>query len=93
MQVINLFDTKNIENVFLRTGVTEDDGWLNDPSQGGPEVESKGQNYVDMYRAINLDYYEQWQVANQTGEIGRNLTIPVFYGPPRQIRLGIRLEY
>ena len=93
VQVINLFDTKNIENVFLRTGVTEDDGWLNDPSQGGPEVESKGQNYVDMYRAINLDYYEQWQVANQTGEIGRNLTIPVFYGPPRQIRLGIRLEY
>jgi len=93
VQVINLFDTRNIENVFLRTGVTEDDGWLNDPNQGGPEVASKGQNYVDLYRAINLDYYEQWQVANQTGELGRNLTTPVFYGPPRQIRLGIKLEY
>lgn len=93
VQVINLFDTKNIENVFLRTGVTEDDGWLNDPTQGGPEVESKGQDYVNLYQAINLDYYEQWQVANQTGELGRNLTTPVFYGPPRQIRLGIRIEY
>lgn len=93
IQVINLFDTRNIQNVFLRTGVTEDDGWLNDPAQGLPEAESKGQNYIDLYRAINLDYYEQWQDANQTGDLGRNLTIPVFFGPPRQIRVGIRLEY
>ena len=87
IQVINLFDTKNVQNVFLRTGSTDDDGVLSNPSLGGALVNTYGPQYADVYRAINIDYYERYQNA-----IGL-LTVPYFYGPPRQIRFGVRLEY
>ncbi|GJQ62654.1 MAG: hypothetical protein SCALA702_17070 [Melioribacteraceae bacterium] len=90
LYVINLFDTKNIENVFLRTGSTYDDGYLSDPSLGGKLIETYGPQYEAMYKAINIDYYEQWQYA-VTG--APYTTSPYFYGPPRQIRLGVRFEY
>jgi hypothetical protein len=45
---------------------------------------------MPLYIGINIDYYEQWQVANS---LAPTVTQPLFYGPPRQIRLGIRLEY
>ncbi len=87
IHVINLFDTKNVQNVFLRTGSTDDDGVLSNPSLGGALVNTYGPRYADVYRAINVDYYERYQnaVALQT--------VPFFYGPPRQIRFGVRLEY
>jgi hypothetical protein len=88
--VINLFDTKNIENVFLRTGSTSDDGYISDPALGGKLAETYGAEYAALYRAINIDYYEQWQNAATGAPI---TTTPLFYGTPRQIRLGIRLEY
>lgn len=82
--IINLFDAKNIENVFLRTGTTDDDGVINDPSL---RPAGYGADYDAMYKAINIDYYEQYQAA------GGLQTAPYFYGSPRQIRLGIKLEY
>jgi len=88
--VINLFDRKNIENVFLRTGSTTDDGYLTNPTLGGKQVDTYGEQYAQLYRAINIDYYEKWQSAT-TG--APYTTTPYFYGPPRQIRFGIRLEY
>ncbi|PKL89925.1 MAG: hypothetical protein CVV23_02510 [Ignavibacteriae bacterium HGW-Ignavibacteriae-2] len=88
--VINLFDRKNIQNVFLRTGSTDDDGYLSDPSLGGKLIETNGQEYADLYNAINIGYHEQWQYAMTGAPI---LTSPNFFGPPRQIRVGIRLEY
>jgi outer membrane receptor for Fe3+-dicitrate len=87
VMVTNLLDTKNVTNVFLRTGSADDDGYLSDPTLGGQLVETYGQDYADMYRAINIDYYEQYQNA------GGLSTVPFFYGPPRQIRFGIRLDY
>jgi hypothetical protein len=87
LNIINLFDTKNVENVFLRTGTVDDDGYLSDPALGGGLVETYGQDYAAMYKAINIDYYEQYQNAP-----GLN-TVPFFYGPPRQVRFGIRLDY
>lgn len=90
LYVINLFDTKNIENVFLRTGSTTDDGYLNNPTQGGQLVEQYGEDYAKLYRAINIDYYEQWRIASTTAPYTTN---PFFYGPPRQVRLGVRIEY
>jgi hypothetical protein len=50
-------------------------------------VNTYGPQYADVYRAINIDYYERYQNA-----IGL-LTVPYFFGPPRQIRFGVRLEY
>ncbi len=85
--VINLFDTKNIQNVFLRTGSTDDDGVLSNPNLGAPLIQTYGQKYADVYRAINIDYYERYQNA-----VGLS-TVPYFYGPPRQVRVGFRLEY
>lgn len=90
IQVVNLFDTKNIENVFLRTGSPTDDGYLSDPAQGGQLIETYGPDYRNTYQAINIDYYEQYQNA-ATG--AAYTTRPFFYGPPRQIRLGVRFEY
>jgi hypothetical protein len=87
LQVVNLFDARNIENVFLRTGSTDDDGVLSNPSLGGSLVNTYGAQYASVYRAINIDYYQRYQNA-----IGLN-TVPFFYGPPRQVRLGLRLEY
>lgn len=83
--VINLFDKKNVENVFLRTGSATDDGYISNPQLSGDLVNQPG--YIELYKAINIDYYERYQSA------GNLQTVPFFYGPPRQIRLGIRLEY
>jgi hypothetical protein len=85
--VINLFDIKNVDNVFLRTGSTDDDGYLSDPALGGQLIRTYGPIYEQLYRAINIDYYEQYQTAPFLG------TTPFFFGPPRQIRFGVRLEY
>ena len=76
--------------MFLRTGSTNDDGYLTDPATGGQLIETYGENYANLYRALNIDYYQQWQLAMTGAAI---LTNPYFYGPPRQIRLGIKLEY
>ena len=73
----------------MRTGSPDEDGYLSDPDLGAIEVQNLGQDYVDLYSAINLDYLEQWQDANG----GQLTTIPNMFGPPRQVRLGIRLEY
>lgn len=80
--VINVLDTKNVTNVFLRTGTATDDGYLTDPALGGTLRSYQREDYVAMYKAINIDYYQGYQ-AN----------VGVLYGPPRQIRFGIQLEY
>lgn len=90
LYVINLFDALNIQNVFLRTGTTDDDGYLSDPTLGGQLIQQYGPKYEELYRALYIDYYERWQSA-VTG--AAYTTTPFFYGPPRQIRLGLRLEY
>jgi hypothetical protein len=84
LYVINLFDTRNVENVWPKTGSADDDGWLGNPSTGAKDVETYGPLYADIYRALSLDYGQQYGAFN---------TNPYFYGPPRQIRLGIRLQY
>jgi hypothetical protein len=85
--VINLFDARNIYNTFLRTGSVDDDGYLSNPDLGGQLIQTYGPQFAALYDAINIDYYERYQNA-----VGL-ATVPFFYGPPRQIRLGVRLEY
>lgn len=88
--VINLFDTRNVQNVFLRTGSAADDGYLSDFDLGGQLAEQNGPNYVALYNAIQIDYFQSYQRAGgQNQGVGSSL----LYGPPRQIRLGVRLEY
>lgn len=91
LSAINIFDAQNINNVFLRTGTPYDDGYLNDPAQGEINAASLGPDYVALYEALYLDYYQQWRAA-----LSPSATITTdgfLYGPPRQFQLGIRLEY
>ncbi|MCK4529656.1 MAG: TonB-dependent receptor, partial [Candidatus Marinimicrobia bacterium] len=82
--VTNLFNRKNVVNVYEFTGNAEDDGYLVDPVRSGTTIDNNGgQDYIDMYTAINLvnsqSYWDQ---------IGREL-----YGNPRQINFGVRLAF
>ena len=90
LYVINLFDATNIENVFLRTGSAYDDGYLSDPDLGGVLANTLGPDYVALYNAINIDYYQQWRAASSPSAV--ITTNGFFFGTPRQVRLGIRLE-
>lgn len=88
--VINLFDALNQLNVFGRTGSTEDDGYISQPEIQDQLVSTYGEAYLDLYKAIQVDY--QWGYGGGSngfaaGEAG------FLFGPPRQIRLGVRLEY
>lgn len=82
--VNNLFNKKNVLNVYEATGTADDDGFITDPSASQTMVESSGgDNYVDLYRAINLvngqAYWDQ---------LGKQL-----WGHPRQIHLGIKFMF
>ncbi len=93
LNITNLFNTVNVQNVFLRTGSPTDDGYITNPALGGNQIKAYGANgatYKSLYQAINLDYAQQYTSA-ATG--ASSATTPYFYGPPRQIRLGVRLEY
>ena len=88
--VINLFDALNEVNVFGRTGSTEDDGYISQPAIQEQLVETYGEGYLDLYKAIQIDY--QWGYGG--GSNGFAAAEQGFlFGPPRQIRLGVRLEY
>lgn len=84
VRVLNLFDTKVVENVFLRTGASDDNGYLTDPELVGNKIDQYGEQFIDVYRAINLGRYEEYR-----GSTGGNH----LFGSPRQIMLGVRLEY
>jgi hypothetical protein len=80
VNILNLFNTKHVVNVYPQTGTAEDDGWLSSPFAatfyGIP-------NYVDFYRMVNSQ--NRWSYMLATG--GDDI-----YGVPRQIRVGLRLE-
>jgi len=84
VMVTNLFNRKNVVNVYEFTGNAEDDGFLTDPVRSGTTIANNGgQDYIDMYTAINLvNGQAYWE------SIQREL-----YGNPRQINLGVRLSF
>ncbi len=84
--VINIFNTQNVVDVFPVSGDAYDDGYLTSPT-GSAQVEgirrqygdARAQEYMDLYRATNL--------MNDIFINGDH------FGPPRQIRIGLRLNY
>lgn len=84
VMVTNLFNRKNVVNVYEFTGNAYDDGYLTDPVRSDPNKNAYGgQDYVDMYTAINLvNGQAYWD------NVGREL-----YCNPRQINFGIRLSF
>lgn len=79
--VQNLFNTRNVLQVYRRSGNASDDGFLSNPELSGKIIEGFGEGgptYVDMYEAINLELGQHYQ----------NL-----WTAPRQVRFGLRLEF
>ncbi|WP_337873169.1 TonB-dependent receptor [Ignavibacterium sp.] len=85
IQVFNLLNTKSVINVYDKTGNAFDDGFLSTTDaqtliQGDP---ARYERFADLYRAINL---ENRQAAFQV--YGFDL-----FGSPRQLRIGVWINY
>jgi len=86
--VQNLFNRKNVFNVYPRTGNAETDGFLENPDLSGSIIESAGgAGYVALYRAANLQNRMHY-LDPLIGMRGDDL-----WGTPRQIRFGVSIEY
>ncbi|MGD9486459.1 MAG: TonB-dependent receptor [Calditrichaceae bacterium] len=84
VRINNLFNIQNVINVYEGTGSAEDDGFISNPARSSAFVNTYGgQDYINMYRAINLDNGQAYW-----DNIGRQL-----YANPRQILFGVRLVY
>ncbi len=83
VSVLNLLNTKNVVNVYSRTGSAYDDGYLTNPDLSGLTVRALGQKYVETYGKISLQHRLHY-FDNQGGDL---------FSSPRQIRFGMRLEF
>ena len=79
VNVLNLFDAKQVVNVYPVTGSADNDGWLQNPLSGGYLSTPAA---VEFYRTINLQ--NRWAYMQATGND--------IYGSPRQIRIGMSAE-
>jgi outer membrane receptor protein involved in Fe transport len=85
MRIDNLINTKNVLNVYQKTGNADDDGFISNPELSGSFVNSPttGQKYVEMYDAINVKNGQSYWDS-----LGLQL-----WSQPRQIFFGIKLSY
>lgn len=80
--VQNLMNTRNVLNVYRRTGNSFDDGYLGNPDLSRGAVENLGSGYVELYENANL----------KNGRHYRNTTGNELWGTPRQLRFGLKME-
>lgn len=83
VRVTNLFNTKNVINVFPYTGGATDDGILSEKNRYSQFTSTWGDRYIDLYRAINL----------RNGQAYWDVIALQLYDSPRQIFMGIRFSY
>ena len=81
--VENLLDTKNVINVYSRSGNAYDDGFLTDPKLSTEIVAANGQTYVDLYRNINLENRQHY-----ISDFGRDV-----FATPQIIRMGASVSF
>ncbi len=82
MYVENALDTKNVINVYSRTGNAYDDGFLTDPGLSSEILAAQGPTYQALYENVNL--------AN--GQHFRNDFAKDLLGTPRTMRFGLSIE-
>ncbi|MCX6120925.1 MAG: TonB-dependent receptor [Ignavibacteriales bacterium] len=80
--VQNLLNTKNVTNVYYRTGNAYDDGWLSDPVASANTVSTYGATYQQLYEVMNL--------ANNQNQFRQNGYVN--FGIPRILRVGAKIE-
>ncbi|HSH24059.1 MAG TPA: hypothetical protein VLA13_00775, partial [Massilibacterium sp.] len=84
LYVENLLNTKNVINVYDHTGNGYDDGFLSSPSAEGVIAGSRfTERFVDLYDAINLENRQHY--LRQKGYD--------IFGQPRQLRLGVLIDF
>ncbi len=82
--VQNVLNTKNVINVYQKTGNAYSDGFLN--TEAGQQIiqgERYTQRFADLYQSLN---YDNREAAYQT--YGYDL-----FGTPRQLRVGVLINY
>jgi hypothetical protein len=80
--VQNVFNRKNVTNVYMLTGQSTNDGFLSG-EMGNVYQEMYGPRFADLYNEINLTDNDHYRRAT-----GKEI-----WGPPRQIRFGVKVEY
>ena len=83
MYVSNLFNRRNVLNVYNSTGNAYDDGFLTNPELSQKVVEGLGENYVRLYEAINLENRQHW-VLDQLTDL---------FGTPHEISIGVKVDF
>jgi len=73
----NLFNRKNVQQVYRRTGTTDDDG------SEGLSVDSHVEEFLTLYQLINIEHRQEY-AWGQGGDL---------FGRPREIRFGLQLEF
>ncbi|MEW6508017.1 MAG: TonB-dependent receptor [Bacteroidota bacterium] len=54
VSVLNLLNTKNVQNVYLTTGTATDNAYLSNPTTYQEQLRAQGQQYIDMYSLLTL---------------------------------------
>lgn len=83
LEVYNLFNTKNVLNVYHGTKSATDDGYLSNPENYRQALNDPrlGQNYIDLYNALNIENGSSyWSL------LGKQL-----WGQPRQVLFGMQI--
>ncbi len=81
--VENLMNTKNVENVYSRSGNAYDDGFLTDPALSSEIVAAQGDIYTTMYQNVNLNNRQHY-----TWDYGRDL-----FSTPQIIKFGASVNF
>lgn len=83
-RITNLFNFRNVVNVYDRSGTADDDGFLSNGELSQSFINANGgQQYVDLYTALNLrNGQSYWDRLNRE-----------LWGNPRQVFFGIKLTY
>lgn len=81
--VENVFNTKNVVNVYSRTGNAYDDGFLSDPALSSEIVAAQGDTYVELYENVNLANRQHY-----ISDFSRDL-----FGTPRVVRFGASVNF
>jgi len=81
--VTNLFDTQNVINVYSRSGNAYDDGFLTNPELSNEIVAANGQNYVDLYRNVNLENRQHYR-----SDFGQDV-----FAEPQIVKMGVSVSF
>ena len=81
--VNNLFDTRNVINVYSRSGNAYDDGFLTDPALSSEIVAGNGQTYVDLYRNVNLENRQHYM-----RDFGQDV-----FATPQVVKMGVAVNF